>query len=116
MDKGYKLIEELLTSLKTAHRRIDEEIESLVNSGFEEEDVEDVKRAADKLHRHNLLLQEFIFATLTEEWNAKDTREAILKQKLFLVMQRTAPNEERSVMDWFAQKLDEKLKQAPPQP
>jgi hypothetical protein len=67
MDKGYKLIEELLTSLKTAHRRIDEEIESLVNSGFEEEDVEDVKRAADKLHRHNLLLQEFIFATLTEE-------------------------------------------------
>ena len=116
MDAGYKLIEELLTSLKTAHKRIDNEIENLVNSGIEEEDVEDIKRAADKLYRHNLLLQDFLFATLSDDWNAKETREAILNQKLFLVMQRTAPNEERSVMDLFARKLEEKLKQAPPQP
>lgn len=116
MDVGYKKIEELLNSLKTIRKGIDEEIENLINGRIDEEDVDDLKRAADRLHRYNILLQDFLFATLSDDWNAKETREAILKQKLFLVMQRTAPNEERSVMDLFARKLEEKLKRAPPQP
>ena len=114
MDKGYESIEALLTSLKVAHRGIDKEIENLVNSGVDEEDTLALVDATAKLFQHNRILQEFIFLTLSDDWDAKETREAILKQKLFLVLQRKAPNEERDMMDWFAHKLEERLKQAPP--
>jgi len=114
MDKGYESIEALLTSLKVAHRGIEREIQNLYNNCVDEEDTLALTDAAAKLFEHNLLLQEFILLTLSDEWDARKTREAISKQKLFLVLQRKAPDEERDIMDWFADKLEEKIKQAPP--
>lgn len=110
VDNGYKLIEELLTSLKIARKGIENEIQNLVNSGLEEEDVDNINKAASALYRHHNLLEEFIVATLSDNWNSKETRDSILQQKLFLVMKRTAQNEERNVMEYFLQSLEKKLK------
>lgn len=110
MDNGYKLIEELLTSLKIARKGIENEIQNLVNSGLEEEDVDNINKAASALYSHHNLLEEFIVATLSDNWNSKETRDSILQQKLFLVMKRTAQNEERNVMEYFLQSLEKKLK------
>ena len=110
MDKAFRLIEELLTSLKTAHQGINKEIDALVNSGFGDEELYDLKKAVDLLLRHNILLQNFLYMTLSDEWDSRVSRESILKQKLFLVLKRVDQSDERNIMDWFIETLEEKFK------
>lgn len=114
MNKGYESIEQLLESLINARKQIDREIQNLINSRFEESDFKDLQQAVDLLIRHNTFTNNFLFHILSDDFNPKETRDAILQQKLFLVMQRTAPNEARNVMDTFSSMLEKKLNESPP--
>lgn len=115
MDKGYKLIEQVLETLKKTHRRINAEIDLLINSGVDEDDVQDLKRSVDNLHAHNLNVQNLLFHVLSDQWDAKATREAIIKQKIFLAMKSSEKESQKSMMEWFANKLEAKLDSGKPE-
>ena len=116
MNKGYELIEQLLESLINARKQIDREIQNLINRGFEESDFKELQKAVDLVTRHDSITDNFLYHILSDDFNSKETRDAILQQKLFLVMQRTAPNEARNVMDKFSSMLEKKLNESPPNP
>jgi hypothetical protein len=106
MDKSYELIEQVLETLKKTHRRINAEIDLLVNSGVDEDDVQDLKRSVDNLYAHNLHVQDLLFHVLSDQWDAKATREAIIKQRIFLAMKSSEDESPKSMMHWLAIKLE----------
>jgi hypothetical protein len=101
----YELIETMLETLKSAHTGINAELEYLVESvGNDEEEYRTLKNEIGKLYVLNTAMQQFIAATLKDDFNGAIVRDDLLKIRL----KRLLTGDKDSALNWFAKKyLDE---------
>jgi ferritin len=100
-----RLIESVLESLREAHTQIDKSIENLIEvQGFKEDDFLELKANTKKLYKLNSDIQEFLVASLSDEFNSEKVKKSLINLSLMNSIKRDT--DRKSMLEWF---VEEKL-------
>ena len=107
MSNEHKLIEAILEDLKEVHTGLNNDIQTLIEQGYcEEEDLKEIKSTIDKLYKLNIHQQELLVAILSDDYNNKVVKKNLIDLRLINALKRGT--DEKSSVEWFVEKYLDK--------